>query len=101
MNVCISKKNSSVLFPRKMFLGNDKSSKSEELPQLFANFFQSVYEPARHVGANREDVGDIYHNNLMSVVTSQSVIETALKALDETKGPDPDGITPLFEELRC
>ncbi|KAK9886289.1 hypothetical protein WA026_015800 [Henosepilachna vigintioctopunctata] len=76
-----------------MFLDSDKSSNSEEFSWLCANFFHSVYEPARPVGVNCEGVGDIYHNNLLSIVTSQSEIETAL---DGTKRQGPDGISHTF-----
>ncbi|KAK9883451.1 hypothetical protein WA026_001628 [Henosepilachna vigintioctopunctata] len=67
----VSRKKYSSIFPEKMFLGNDKSSNFEDLSQLFDNFFQSVYEPARPVGANCAGVEDtLFTTNIMVYIIS-------------------------------
>ncbi|KAJ0180561.1 hypothetical protein K1T71_003965 [Dendrolimus kikuchii] len=77
-----------------------KSKKPEEVCQLFANFFASVYERSQYDG-NPENLETMPINTncdlaLSELLITKKQIVTELKALDITKGPGPDGLPPFF-----
>jgi Reverse transcriptase (RNA-dependent DNA polymerase) len=89
-------KRNSCGYPSAMFLNDDAARSPQEIANLFAKFFQSVYvkddesftplTPPSHVDQNQQKVSLIQF--------AETAVLEAILDLDEQKGPGPDGITP-------
>jgi hypothetical protein len=78
--------------------GNLTADSPQNVSELFATFFESVYDDDD--GGGRID-GSVTSNGGFSTLSfSISDIETALAGLDVSKGPGDDGIPPSFIK-RC
>lgn len=83
--------------PSVMKYGDVEASSSQDISDLFADFFSSVFEPFSDSDGNLDVEGGVCTNNYLSSVSlSKANIEEALKSLNCSKGPGPDGIPPVF-----
>lgn len=84
--------------PSSVYYKNVSTSDPLEICKLFSHFFQSVYEPSTF-DINKWVQPESYNNSseiINDIHISSSKILNALKSLDISKGPGPDGIPPLF-----
>lgn len=86
--------------PSKVKLKHIESDNPEGVCELFAKFFQSVYEPSTLSPDFLPDDDAPHSPNTTRVLSkvefSKDDVYRALLALDVTKGAGPDGIPPFF-----
>lgn len=88
-----SKRNTNDL-PKQMSYGSDFANNGNDIADLFAKYFATVHsEPPTNTYI--PDFSESY-SNISSLIVTENEIESALKSLDVSKGPGPDGIHPLF-----
>jgi retron-type reverse transcriptase len=73
-------------------------SSPDAICELFANFFESVYDEDIDQGINNSDES-FGASGFSNIQISLSEIESALKGLNTNKGPGDDGIPPFFVKL--
>lgn len=85
-------------FPSSMYLGDKVGNNSEDICNLFADFFESVYTFFPEADRDREYFSNLPepHSNIMLRELSLDEIKEAIKGIDGSKGPGPDGIPPLI-----
>lgn len=86
-------------YPKAMTYENAGSSDGPGICNLFADFFESNYSPSNDNFEFDRDGTFERHPSLTgmgSVDTSLGVVLEALQNVDASKGPGPDGISPLF-----
>ncbi|KAG6460286.1 hypothetical protein O3G_MSEX011890 [Manduca sexta] len=88
----------SSIFPGKMYLDGRSAESGDEICNLFATHFSSVYTPTDI--SNITDLGDRFPQfSLGHIRINERSIGKILKSLDVSKGPGPDGIPPLFIKM--
>lgn len=89
-------------YPAAMSDGNTCSSDGEEICNMFASHFTSVYEDDTsivHGNVQNLSTADIFANNHDSftrIFINESEVIKFFKSLDKSKGAGPDGIPPVF-----
>ena len=85
-------------FPSKMCLDEKESKNSQDISNLFADFFREIYTTFSEADRDREYFG-FYPKFPSDVCVSQENVQdilTTLQNLDSSKGPGPDEIPPIF-----
>ena len=84
--------------PRQMHLDGTVKSDVNGICELFGNFFQEVYTTFSEEDRDRDFFAFIpeYPMDISLRSLSQQDVSSALRNLDPTKGPGPDGIPPIF-----
>ncbi|KAF6202389.1 hypothetical protein GE061_004788 [Apolygus lucorum] len=83
--------------PAEVHLGSLTANGAEEVVELFASHFSSVYDPPLATGSI-----DFSHRNsfsLGSICIKQETITSELASLNANKGMGPDGVPPIL--LKC
>lgn len=80
--------------PCRMKYGDIMAEGGEDICDLFASYFRSVYEPLNQVGHNIPHSG--YNNLINTVVFTPELVENKLKSLDDSKGAGIDGYPSYF-----
>ncbi|XP_044756974.1 uncharacterized protein LOC123315818 [Coccinella septempunctata] len=89
-------------FPSVMMRGDVEASSPEEISNLFADFFSSVFEPVFGSDENLDIVDNKYNSNYLHEVTiSEESVTEALRTLNQNKGPGPDEIPPILLRNCC
>ena len=85
-------------FPSQMKLDGRVGNNTNEICSLFANFFQEVYTTFSEEDRDREYFSFIpeFSNDISVYRLTEFDILEALKNLNSSKGPGPDGIAPIF-----
>lgn len=80
-------------YPNKMFHGNDTAQSPEEIVQLFANYFESIYVADDHLF----EFSDVYREPVDSTEINVSLlcIELAIASLKWHSGAGPDDLSPF------
>lgn len=92
-----STKSNDSTIPNEMFLGDNHAVGGQQVCELFANYFQSVYdqvEPSSSLPSGLESA--CTGVPFSSCVLQESEVLDALEALDVSKGPGPDTVPPIF-----
>lgn len=94
----ISKRKSTSSIPSSMFYRDKKANDPEQICSLFSAFFHSVFEPSTARPATWQPDTPTADNSvaIADIHIDLSSIKTALKTLDPTKGPGPDGLPVCF-----
>lgn len=93
----ISHKKKHGKFPSQMKNDNVEVSSSEDIANLFAQFFSGAFESSTNNHDNINEVQNLYNSMYLSEITLNEIaVEKALNALNPDKGPGPDDIPPLF-----
>jgi len=94
----VKSKSKSNNFPSQMHLDENVGNNPQEICNLFAKFFKEVYTSFSEADRDREYFSFIpeYSNDISVNPLSENDVLTALKNLDASKGPGPDGIPPAF-----
>lgn len=85
-------------YPSKMHLYENVGNNSDEICNLFSNFFQQNYTTFSEEDRDRnyfDFLPELERNIGVNHIKVQEIIE-GLKNLDASKGPGPDGIPPVF-----
>lgn len=85
-------------FPSSMHLKERVGNDPNEISNLFADFFESVYTSFSEIDRDREYFSSVPepHSSVTFNHLSPREIEMALEELDGSKGAGPDGIPPLL-----
>jgi hypothetical protein len=91
-------KKKTIGLPSSMKHNGQTGNSSSAICELFANFFESVYEEDvdQEIDNSCDSFGSFGFSNIQ---ISLSEIETALTGLNANKGPGDDGIPPSFVKL--
>lgn len=94
----ISNRRNKSAIPSTMHYKNNTTSDPHMICNLFASFFQSVYEPCSLKANWRPQNSNIDTNNhlLSTIDLSLECVSKHLTLLDASKGAGPDGIPPRF-----
>lgn len=102
----VKSKQKSNNFPSNMFLREKIGKNSSDISNLFADFFENNYTTFSESDRDRDYFSAIPepHTDITLRHLSLNEIEAALKGIDGSKGPGPDGVPPslvkeLFKEL--
>lgn len=79
--------------PSEMMYENTSTSGNQSICNLFAEYFQSVYQPNLNNVGTVPSTGDA---NIGRIRTCQSEVLSVLRSLDPKKGAGPDGIPAFF-----
>lgn len=82
--------------PSRMHLGDRTGNSSEEISNLFADFFENVYTSFSENDRDRGYFSSLPEtsNEVILRQLSKVEIEIALEGIDGSKGPGPDGVPP-------
>ena len=85
-------------FPSKMYLDGKESENSQDISNLFADFFREIYTSFSEEDRDREFFSFCpeFPNDVNVSQVNVKDILTTLKNLDPSKGPGPDGVPPTF-----
>nr|BAK26811.1 putative reverse transcriptase [Culex quinquefasciatus] len=94
----VKSKSKSSNFPSQMQLDENVGSNSKEICNLFSKFFKEVYTSFSEEDRDRDYFSYIpeFPNDVSVNSLSETEVRQALKDLDSSKGPGPDGIAPAF-----
>lgn len=92
-NYTKSKKNNSSGFPKSMYFDNDHADSVEGFTDLFADYFQSIYEKSSQQNTEPDD---FYNIDISSVNITPALVFQQLDRLDEKKSAGPDLVPPVF-----
>jgi hypothetical protein len=83
-------------YPSTMFLEDQTARDPQEIANLFANFFQSVYvkDDDPSISMTTPDCADQNQHKVSLIQFTETAVHEAILELDEQKGPGPDGISP-------
>jgi hypothetical protein len=97
-NYVASRKSSSNAIPNTMQFRDRNGSGHREICELFAQYFNSVYDvSACNSDSNCQyDTLTQYNNIIKSICFTESDVLNKIKLLDELKGAGPDGVPPLI-----
>lgn len=88
-----------------MQLDGVSADKNTNMCDLFASFFQSVYDPDLDGNYQLESYVDSVHTPALHITISTNDVQLALLNFDDCKVSTPDGIPMIFfkklEEVRC
>lgn len=87
--------NSKTEYPREMYLGDIKTVCGEEISNLFAKNFESVYEKASLISAPNSEHREGNFCNLINLI-NESDVSDLISKLDIYKGAGPDQIPNSF-----
>lgn len=99
----ISNRNPTNSIPGTVYYRQQSSNDPTTTCNLFSTFFQSVYEASTFDHMSWVPPPDNPHNdnNICNLHFSLYKIKKALKSLDASKGPGPDGIPSIFLKNTC
>lgn len=94
----VKSKSKSNNFPSQMHLDENVGNNPQEICSLFSIFFKEVYTSFSEDDRDRDYFSFIpeFSNDVSVNLLSETEVFQALKNLDASKGPGPDGIAPTF-----
>lgn len=94
----VNNRKQSSKIPSSIQYKNTTSNDPEQICNLFATFFRSVYEPSTCTENALFSMGEYSENCSIidNIYFSEQEVKIALKMLDASKGPGPDHLPPIF-----